>query len=57
MVENVIQEHPGVRDVCVTCVPHEEDGEHPAAAVVRKNGVKVTAQEIKDIVASKNAYT
>ncbi|CAB3220108.1 unnamed protein product [Arctia plantaginis] len=50
-VENVIQEHPGVRDVCVTYIPHEEDGEHPVAAVVRKNGVKVTAQEIKDIVA------
>ncbi|KAJ8712790.1 hypothetical protein PYW08_008094 [Mythimna loreyi] len=52
-VEEVIREHPGVRDVSVTSVPHEEDGEHPVACVVRNPGSNVTADEIKEIVANK----
>lgn len=50
-VEAVIREHPGVYDVNVTSIPHEENGDHPVACVVRKPGSNVTAQEIKDIVA------
>ncbi|CAB3220104.1 unnamed protein product [Arctia plantaginis] len=52
-VEAVILEHPGVHYVSVTSIPHEEDGEHPVACVVKKDGSNVTAQEIKDLVASK----
>ncbi|KAJ8712789.1 hypothetical protein PYW08_008093 [Mythimna loreyi] len=52
-IEAVICEHPGVLDVSVTSVPHEEDGEHPVACVMRKPGAHVTADEIKEIVANK----
>ena len=51
-IEEVIRELPGVYDVSVTGVPHEEDGEHPVACVMRKPGATVTAEEIKEIVAS-----
>lgn len=44
--------HDGVADVCVTGVPHPDDGERVVACVVRKPGSMVTAQEIKDLVAS-----
>ncbi|CAB3259644.1 unnamed protein product [Arctia plantaginis] len=54
-IETVILEHPGVSDVSVTSIPDEEDGEHPVACVVRKIGSNVTAQEIKDLVASKRS--
>lgn len=33
-------------------LPHEVDGEHPAACVVRDSNSSVTAQEIRDLVAS-----
>ncbi|KAJ8711132.1 hypothetical protein PYW07_008374 [Mythimna separata] len=56
-VEEVIREHPGVRDVSVTSVPHEDDGEHPVACVVRAPGSNVTADEIKEIVAEKLSDT
>lgn len=51
-VEEVILTHDGVDDVCVTGIPHPDDGEHVTACVVRKPGSKVSAQEIKDLVAS-----
>ncbi|KAJ8711131.1 hypothetical protein PYW07_008373 [Mythimna separata] len=52
-IEEVIREHPGVRDVSVTSVPHEDDGEHPVACIVRAPGSNVTADEIKEMVADK----
>ncbi|KAJ8711130.1 hypothetical protein PYW07_008372 [Mythimna separata] len=52
-IEAVIREHPGVLDVSVTSVPHDEDGEHPVACVMRSPGSKVTAEEIKEMVANK----
>nr|XP_049699331.1 luciferin 4-monooxygenase [Helicoverpa armigera] len=52
-IEAVIREHPAVYEVSVTSVPHEEDGEHAVACVMRKPGCNVTADEIKDLVASK----
>ncbi|CAH0595169.1 unnamed protein product [Chrysodeixis includens] len=51
-IEAVISQHPGVHEVNVTSVPDEEDGEHIVACVVRKPGAQVTAEEIKEIVAS-----
>ncbi|CAH2093684.1 unnamed protein product [Euphydryas editha] len=52
-IEEVISKLPGVREVCVVGVPHEADGERPAACVVRDTNSAVTAQEIRDLVASK----
>ncbi|XP_068623524.1 luciferin 4-monooxygenase-like [Battus philenor] len=52
-LEDVIQSHPGVLHACVVGIPHAEDCEHPAACVVRKPGSTVTAQDIKELVASK----
>ncbi|XP_052751998.1 luciferin 4-monooxygenase-like [Galleria mellonella] len=52
-LEELIRTHPSVLDVGVTSVPNELDGEHPVAVVVRKPGTSITAQEIKDLVASK----
>ncbi|XP_052752000.1 luciferin 4-monooxygenase-like isoform X2 [Galleria mellonella] len=52
-LEELIRTHPSVLDVGVTSVPNELDGEHPVAVVVRKPGTSVSAQEIKDLVASK----
>lgn len=49
--ENVILKHPGVKDVAVTSIPHEKDGQHPVACVVKKNGANVTAQELRDMIA------
>ncbi|XP_063624805.1 uncharacterized protein LOC134796554 [Cydia splendana] len=51
-IEDVILTHPDVQDVCVTGIPHFEDGERVAACVVRRPGSTVSAQEIKDLVAS-----
>ncbi|XP_052751957.1 luciferin 4-monooxygenase-like [Galleria mellonella] len=52
-LEELIRTLPGVFEVGVTSVPHELDGEHAVAIVVRNPGSSVTAQEIKDLVANK----
>ncbi|XP_045453814.1 4-coumarate--CoA ligase 1-like [Melitaea cinxia] len=52
-IEELISRLPGVKEVCVIGLPHEVDGEHPAACVVRDSNSSVTAQEIRDLVASK----
>ncbi|KAF9417402.1 hypothetical protein HW555_005499 [Spodoptera exigua] len=52
-IEAVIREHPGVQEVSVTSVPHEDDGEHVVACVMRRPGSNVTAAEIKEMVADK----
>nr|XP_049699332.1 uncharacterized protein LOC110381991 [Helicoverpa armigera] len=53
----VIRQHPEVLDVSVTSVKNVFDGEHPVACVVRRPGSKVTAHEIKELVANKLSYT
>lgn len=45
-VENVIMEHPAVRDVAVFAKPDEKWGEVPKALIELKPGAKVTAEEI-----------
>ncbi|XP_047999347.1 luciferin 4-monooxygenase-like isoform X2 [Leguminivora glycinivorella] len=50
-VEKVILTHPGVADVCVTGVPHPDDGEHIVACVVRRPGYHISAGDIKELVA------
>lgn len=57
VLEAVIRKHTDVEDVAVTTIPHKEDGHHPVACVVKRNGVNVTAQEIKNIVAEKLSET
>lgn len=49
-IESVIAKHPGVFQVAVTGIPHEEDGDLPVACIVPHAGYKITAQEIKDLV-------
>ncbi|XP_046964441.1 luciferin 4-monooxygenase-like [Vanessa cardui] len=54
-IEQVILSHPGVVDVCVVGLRDVEDGEHPAACVVRAPGSTITASDICDLVNSKLA--
>jgi long-chain acyl-CoA synthetase len=49
-VEEVIYEHPAVREVAVIGVPHAELGEEVGAAVALKDGVEVDAEELKAFV-------
>ncbi|CAG5047597.1 unnamed protein product [Parnassius apollo] len=51
-LEEVILQHHGVLDVCVTSIPHPDDDEHPVACVIRKPDSIVTAQEIKELVSN-----
>ncbi|KAI5643438.1 AMP-binding enzyme domain-containing protein [Phthorimaea operculella] len=50
-LENVISSHPGVLEVCVTVIPHEEELERLVAVVVPKKESGVTARDIKELVA------
>ncbi|XP_063541586.1 luciferin 4-monooxygenase-like [Cydia strobilella] len=52
-LEELIQEHPGVLDVCVVGVPHPEDGKQAVACVQTHPGFTLTEQDVKDIVAGK----
>ncbi|XP_017769312.1 PREDICTED: 4-coumarate--CoA ligase 1-like [Nicrophorus vespilloides] len=49
-VENVIREHPEVAEVVVFGIPHEIDGDHPAAAITLIKDAKVTAPELDEFV-------
>ncbi|KOB70109.1 Luciferase, partial [Operophtera brumata] len=56
-LEEVIRSHSGVHEVSVTSIPHDVDGEHAVACVVRRLGSAVSAQDIKDLVAEKLSET
>jgi long-chain acyl-CoA synthetase len=49
-IEEVLYEHPDVREAAVIGVPHDELGEEVAAAVSLKEGATATADEIRDFV-------
>jgi long-chain acyl-CoA synthetase len=49
-IEEVLYEHPGVREAAVVAVPHDEYGEEVGAAVALKDGAEVSAAEIRDFV-------
>ncbi|XP_045503628.1 luciferin 4-monooxygenase-like [Colias croceus] len=52
-LEEVLHSHEGVGEVCVIGIDDPEDGQRPVACVVRRNGLNVTAEEIKNLVLSK----
>jgi len=49
-VEEVLYEHPAVREAAVVGVPHDEWGEEVGAAVALKDGEHVTADELRAYV-------
>src|SRR4051812_23265016 len=49
-VEEVLYEHPAVREAAVVAVPHDELGEEVGAAVALKDGEDVGADELKSYV-------
>ena len=54
-VEEVLYEHPAVREAAVVGVPHDELGEEIGAAVALKDGAQATAEELRDHVKSQVA--
>ncbi|MDQ6803811.1 MAG: long-chain fatty acid--CoA ligase [Actinomycetota bacterium] len=49
-IEEVLYEHPAVREVAVVGVPHHELGEEIGAAVALKEGAEVTTNELRQYV-------
>jgi len=49
-VEEVLYQHPAVRECAVVGVPHAELGEEVGAAVVRKPGAQADAEELREFV-------
>jgi long-chain acyl-CoA synthetase len=49
-IEEVIYEHPAVREAAVIGVPHDELGEEVAAAVALKDGADASAADIRSFV-------
>jgi long-chain acyl-CoA synthetase len=49
-IEEVLYEHPGVREAAVIGVPHAELGEEVGAAVALKDGAEVTESDLRDYV-------
>jgi long-chain acyl-CoA synthetase len=54
-IEEVLHEHPGVRECAVIGVPDAALGEEVAAAVALKPGIDVSAEELRDFVKSRVA--
>ena len=52
-IEDVLIEHPGIDDVCVTGVHDDEWGEAVAVVIVRAPGATVTDDEVRELVRSK----
>jgi long-chain acyl-CoA synthetase len=49
-IEEVIYEHPAVREAAVVGIPHPELGEEVGAAIALKAGVEVGEAELRDYV-------
>jgi len=52
-LENALAAHPSVREAAVIAVPHPKWDERPLAAVVAKDGVRVTQEELRAFLASR----
>ncbi len=50
-LENALMAHPAVLEACVVGVPDERWDERPLATVVGREGVSVTAEELRDFLA------
>ena len=49
-IEEVLYEHPAVREAAVIGIPHDSLGEEVGAAVALKPGSETTESEIRDYV-------
>ena len=49
-IEEVLYEHPAVREAAVLGIPHDEYGEEVGAAVALKEGEEVSAEELRKFV-------
>jgi long-chain acyl-CoA synthetase len=49
-IEEVLYEHPAVREAAVVGIPHDTHGEEVAAAVALKDGAEVSEQELREFV-------
>ena len=54
-VDDVLMDHPAVRQALTFAVPHAKLGEEVAAAVVLREGASVTERALRDFVASRLA--
>ncbi len=54
-IEEVLYEHPAVREAAVVGIPHDEYGEEIGAAVSLKEGAEVTTDELREFVKSQVA--
>ena len=52
-LENVLSDHPAVREVAVFGIPHEKWGETPHAVCVLEDGADVTEQELIELCAER----
>jgi fatty-acyl-CoA synthase len=50
-LENTLMGHPAVKEACVVGIPHPKWQERPLAAVVLKEGVKATPEELRAFLA------
>ena len=56
-VEEVLYEHPAVREAAVVGMPHDEWGEEVGAAVALKDGEDVSAEELQAFVKEQRRRT
>ncbi len=49
-VDDVLMDHPAVRQVVTFAVPHDKLGEDVAAAIVLREGISVTEKELREFV-------
>jgi long-chain acyl-CoA synthetase len=49
-IEEVLYEHPAVREAAIVGLPHDELGEEVGAAVALKDGAQVSPEELRDFV-------
>ena len=54
-VDEVLLDHPAVRQACTFALPHPRLGEEVAAAVVLAEGASATEREVRDFVAARLA--